>query len=598
VLFAEYAREPSFVERFRREAQSAAALNHPNIVSIYDWGQEKGTYFIVMEYVDGRSLRDMIRSAGPIEPDIAINVASEIASALDEAHRHGVVHRDIKPGNVLVTPNGVVKVGDFGIARAGTSDALTQTGSVMGTATYFSPEQAQGLPVDARSDVYSLGVVLYEMLTGVPPFTGDSPVAVAYKHVREEPVMPSRRNPAIPPDLERVVATAMAKDPNQRYQSASDLRDDLERVRRGRSPMAAPVTALVAPIAADATALQPQVERHPGAEYAAPRGNIGRTIAAILTVLALAGAIALILYLTKRSPSTDAHQVAPPNVVQLTEAQARTQLQKQGFKVGTVKYQIIDASAAAPGVVWQQNPTAHQLVDKGSSVNLTVAGLSVPDLTGKTVDGDNQARAILTRHGFTVTPATRIGAASDMPAGQVESTSPPANSVTGPTTTITLILSPGPKSIQVPDVSGKSYGDAVAALQQAGFQTFEQVNQPSTSVPKGQVIGTSPAVNSNATKLDPIQIIVSNGPPPVEVPDVKGDDSGAACASISTRGFQCSEKFVTDANNVGLVIDQNPPANTSAQPGSTVTITVGKEPASTTTTAGATTTTAASPPST
>ena len=553
-----------------------------------------------MEYVDGRSLRDMIRSTGPIEPDIAINVGSEIASALDEAHRHGVVHRDIKPGNVLVTPNGVVKVGDFGIARAGTSDALTQTGSVMGTATYFSPEQAQGLPVDARSDVYSLGVVLYEMLTGVPPFTGDSPVAVAYKHVREQPVLPSRRNPAIGPDLERVVVTAMAKDPNQRYQSASDLRDDLERVRRGRSPVAGPVTALVAPVAAgaaDATALQPQVERHPGAEYAAPRGNIGRTIAAILTVLALAGAIALILYLTKRTPTPAAKQVAPPNVVDLTEAAARLRLQNEGFKVGTVLYKIVDPSAAAPGIVWQQDPTSHQLVDKGSTVNLTVAGLSVPDLTGKTVDGPNQATAILTRHGFTATPATRIGAASDMPAGQVESTSPPANSVTGPTTTITLILSPGPKSIQVPDVNGKTYNAAVAALQQAGFQTFQQVMQPSLSVAKGQVISTSPPAESNATKLDPIQIIVSNGPPPVLVPDVRGDSEDAACASISVRGFQCSEKFVPDANSVGLVTDQNPEPNTSAAPGSTVTITIGTAPTSTTTT-GPTTTTVASPPST
>src|SRR5215475_5498273 len=201
-LFPEYAREPSFVERFRREAQAAANLNHPNVVAIYDWGQESGTYFIVMEYVEGRSLRDLIRTEAPVDPNQAAEIAAEIAAALAFAHQSGVVHRDVKPGNVLLTRSGSVKVTDFGIARAGTSDGLTQTGSVMGTATYFSPEQAQGLAVDGRSDVYALGVVLYEMMTGVAPFNGDSPVAVAYTHVREAPVPPTQRNPELPQDLE------------------------------------------------------------------------------------------------------------------------------------------------------------------------------------------------------------------------------------------------------------------------------------------------------------------------------------------------------------------------------------------------------------
>src|SRR3954447_2780917 len=203
-LFPEYAREPSFVERFRREAQAAANLNHPNIVAIYDWGQESGTYFIVMEYVEGRSLRDLIRSEGRLEAGQAADITAEIASALAFAHRSGVVHRDVKPGNVLLTRSGTVKVTDFGIARAGTSDGLTQTGSVMGTATYFSPEQAQGLAVDGRSDVYSLGVVLYEMVTGVAPFSGDAPLAVALKHVREEPVAPTVHNPEVPAAFEQI----------------------------------------------------------------------------------------------------------------------------------------------------------------------------------------------------------------------------------------------------------------------------------------------------------------------------------------------------------------------------------------------------------
>src|SRR5882672_11087823 len=230
-LFPEFAREPSFVERFRREAQAAANLNHPNIVGIYDWGQEDGTYFIVMEYVEGRSLCDLIRSEGLIDPGRAADITAEIASALAFAHRSGVVHRDVKPGNVLITPQGSVKVTDFGIARAGTSENLTQTGSVMGTATYFSPEQAQGLAVDGRSDVYSLGVVLYEMVTGLAPFAGDAPIAVALKHVREEPIPPSARNAAVPAAFEQIVLGALVKDPDARYQSADELRADLLRFR-------------------------------------------------------------------------------------------------------------------------------------------------------------------------------------------------------------------------------------------------------------------------------------------------------------------------------------------------------------------------------
>jgi serine/threonine-protein kinase len=246
VLSPELSRDPSFVERFRREAQSAAGLNQPNIVGIFDWGQEHGTSFIVMEYVDGQTLRDLIQREGTVAPAQIADIGADIAAALSFAHQNGVVHRDVKPGNVLITTAGQVKVTDFGIARAsGSNDGLTRTGAVMGTATYFSPEQAQGLAVDGRSDVYSLGVVLYEMATGQPPFTGDSPVSTAYKHVREDVVPPSRLVPQIPAELERVILTCLAKDPADRYQSADDVRADLLRFRRGQQVVGNPVTAMV-----------------------------------------------------------------------------------------------------------------------------------------------------------------------------------------------------------------------------------------------------------------------------------------------------------------------------------------------------------------
>src|SRR5580698_10037650 len=240
VLFPELSVDRAFVERFRREAQAAANLSHPNIGPVFDWGEDSGTYFIVMEFVDGRPLSALLRATGAIDSVRAAEIGAPVAAALSYAHRHGVIHRDVKPGNVLITEDGQVKVTDFGIARAvNTEESLTQTGAVMGTAAYFSPEQAEGLGVDARSDIYSLGVVLYEMAVGRPPFTGDSPVAVASKHVRDQPVLPREANPTVPPALEAVIMKAMAKNPDDRYASAEELRADLLRFADGRPVEAA-----------------------------------------------------------------------------------------------------------------------------------------------------------------------------------------------------------------------------------------------------------------------------------------------------------------------------------------------------------------------
>src|SRR6266508_1382510 len=338
VLFPEFARDPSFVERFRREAQAAANLSHPNIVAIYDWGQERGTYFIVMEYIEGRSLRELIHADGPLPPAQAAEIGAEIAEALAFAHRSGVVHCDIKPGNVLITEAGRVKVTDFGIARAtqgDTGEALTQTGAVMGTATYFSPEQAQGLPVDGRSDVYSLGVVLYEMVTGAPPFTGESPVAVAYKHVREDPEPPAARAPDLPPDLQHIILTAMAKDADSRYQTADELRADLMRFVRGQPPLGGPVTGLVADGTATAAAAPTQAAPVAALHEVDPdehrRKRRGALVAGILGALVIAGVI-IALLASGGGGGGGGPTAEVPNVINKPFAEAEAALKLTGFK--------------------------------------------------------------------------------------------------------------------------------------------------------------------------------------------------------------------------------------------------------------------------
>src|SRR3974390_3134045 len=239
VLFPELSVDRSFIERFKREAQAAAKLSHPNIVPVFDWGEDAGTSFIVMEFIDGRPLSSILRSAGPLSAERTADIGAHVAAALGFAHKHLVVHRDVKPGNVLITDDGQVKVTDFGIARAiNTEESLTQTGAVMGTATYFSPEQAEGIGVDARSDIYSLGVVLCEMVTGRPPFLGESPVAVASKHVRDSPPAPRELNPSIPATFEAIILKSMAKSPDHWYQTAEDLRADLLRFTEGRRVLA------------------------------------------------------------------------------------------------------------------------------------------------------------------------------------------------------------------------------------------------------------------------------------------------------------------------------------------------------------------------
>jgi serine/threonine-protein kinase len=578
VLFAEYARDPSFVERFRREAQSAANLNHPNIVAIYDWGQERGTYFIVMEYVRGRSIRDVVQVNGPFSARRTSEIGAEIAGALEFAHRNGVVHRDVKPGNVLLTADGDVKVTDFGIARAGTGEALTQTGAVMGTATYFSPEQAQGHAVDGRSDVYSLGVVLYEMATGEPPFVGESPVAVAYKHVREDPPPPSTRAPDLPPDLERIILTAMAKDPDARYQTADDLRTDLLRFVRGQPPLGGPVTGMIAdgtPTAAvAATQAAPVAEVHDD-EQDRRRKRIGAFVAAFIGVL-LVGAVIWGLLAGGGGGGGGGPTAEVPNVINKPFVDAERALKLSGFKVDRNDATVKDP----PDLVLSQKPGAGEKLKKDGTVHLRVskATFTMPSVTGKPrADAVNDLINVGLQDPTNAVVSQEVD--SDQPAGTVVASDPAAGGqVPKAGQKVTLQIAREPQ-VMMPNVVGQESQTAQQLLQQAGFQVAVQSEQ-SDSVPSGRVTRTDPGANAQVKRGSGVTMFVSTGPQLVDVPNVVNQMQNQATQTLEQAGFQVfvSQQGVNNPSQNGRVLAQNPSGGASQPKGSGVTLTVGKFP--------------------
>jgi eukaryotic-like serine/threonine-protein kinase len=599
VLFPALATDAGFVERFRREAQAAANLQHPNIVSVFDWGEANGTYFIVMEYVEGHTLADTLRDEGRLHPDRAAEITADIAAALGFAHRNRVVHRDVKPGNVLITRDGGVKVADFGIARAisdSSDQNLTKTGSVMGTATYFSPEQARGAQVDPRSDLYSLGVVLYEMITGRPPFAGDSAVAIAYKHVQENPVPPRRIDPALPETLEAITLKCLAKNPANRYPSAQDLRADLRRYLDGSRIMAEPVlappmdpgaTGLMAPTGyGDQTALvagpvawQPEDDGYGGyddydQDYPPeqPKRSKWFLAALILLLLVLAG----LLFLLASNFGDDeppAEQVTVPTVVGQPVDQAKAALEQAGFEVTTAG-QTSDQPA---NQVIEQDPEAGAKVDEGATIRLTFSTgpemVAVPDVVGKT---QAEANTLLTQAGFVVNAVPVEN--DDVEEGRVVTQNPAANAQAGKGSQVTIEVSSGSTTKPVPNVANQDEATARGTLQQAGFTNVQTRQEASDSVPSGTVIRTEPAANSAAKPSDPITLVVSSGAQKVTVPRVEGLNEQNARSAIEGVGLKVhvQDQQVTNANQDGIVLTQSPSAQSSAEAGDTVTIYVGR----------------------
>jgi len=528
VLFPEFASDPSFVERFRREARSAAKLNHPNIVSIFDWGEEQGWYFIVMEYVEGRTLRELARAEGPLEPVRAAEVAADIAGALAFAHRNGVIHRDVKPGNVMIAD--LVKVTDFGIARAGDpAESLTQTGAVMGTATYFSPEQAKGRDTDPRSDVYSLGVVLYEMVAGRPPFVGDSPVSVAYQHVKEPPTPPREHNPDVPPALEGVILKAMAKEPADRYPSADALRTDLLRFARGRGTLASPPPAAVAATGAtrvgaatpagggppaDGTRVMARASAAEDEELyyeEGPPPRSSRTSTYILVLVVMLAVLGGLLYLLARELGVgSAAKVEVPPVVGEQEDRAVSILEGAGFEVRT------NTVAAEPGeqqgIVRAQDPEAGAMASEGSTVEIDVVGeaegIELPNVVGSTLD---EALSTLDDAGFPLTNVQRR-ADPEAPRNEViEQVPRPGRVPQG--TRVTLVASDGPADVTVPNVAGAPEADATQALRDRSF-VVRRTTAESADVEAGLVIRTEPPGGTALAPGSEVTLVVSTGPAP------------------------------------------------------------------------------------
>ncbi|MFJ8812885.1 Stk1 family PASTA domain-containing Ser/Thr kinase [Amycolatopsis thermoflava] len=596
ILRADLARDPQFQERFRREAQNAAALNHPAIVAVYDTGEAQTEYgplpYIVMEYVRGRTLRDIVKTEGPLSQKRAMEVMADVCAALDFSHRHGIVHRDVKPANVMITDQGAVKVMDFGIARAmhDGQAAMTQTAAVIGTAQYLSPEQARGEGVDARSDVYAAGCVLFELITGEPPFTGDSPVAVAYQHVREDPKAPSAVNPAVSAELDAIVLKALAKGPANRYQSAAEMRADLVRTLSGQRPSAPMVmtaderTQVIGGAPGHAADYDYDPEAVEEDEKRRKRRRI--TAAVIFTLIAL-GLIAFIMWLAGAFESKPATAMIP-EVNGQQQAQAEATLRDKGFTNIVLADKpcvrqpngVETCSADSIGKAINTDPAAGVSVALDQKITLYIGrapgNVAVPSLLGKTRD---EAEALLNQAGLILDPNVQeVDVDDEDQYGKVQSQNPNANTQIAQGSTVSIKVGKTPNMVEVTDYTGQQYDVAKAGLEALGFKVSKQ--EADSDQPEGQVLNQKPNAGQQRENST-VVLTVSNGSQQrISMPDLRGLTQNEALQKLQQMGWEGTVNYqsdkLSDEDMDGKVTGSVPTAGTQITKSETITLLIGE----------------------